>query len=94
MGFFQVKPVVSSLPLVPFVTGGMLETPSVSGIKRKSGSPLREQEVLADDNLGLVTVEIVAGDESSKVRVKVSIHFEQVNHFNSEFTFMWSQEIS
>lgn len=66
----DVKPVVSSLPLVPFVTGGMLETPSVSGIKRKSGSPLREQEVLADDNLGLVTVEIVAGDESSKVRVK------------------------
>lgn len=46
--------------------------PIVSGVKRKMGSPLRETEVLTDDNhLGLVTVEIVAGDEGSKVHVKV-----------------------
>ncbi|XP_063225105.1 transcription initiation factor TFIID subunit 2 [Bacillus rossius redtenbacheri] len=39
--------------------------------KRKASSPLRETELITDDNnLGLVTVEIVAGDEGSKVRVK------------------------
>jgi hypothetical protein len=67
----QVKPVV---PLIPFVSpsSGMESVPSMSGPKRKAGSPLRENEVLTDDNhLGLVTVEIVAGDEGSKVNVKV-----------------------
>lgn len=66
----EVKPV---LPLIPFVSpsSGMESVPSMSGPKRKAGSPLRETEVLTDDNhLGLVTVEIVAGDEGSKVNVK------------------------
>jgi len=50
----------------------MESVPSMSSLKRKAGSPLRETEVLTDDNhLGLVTVEIVAGDEGSKVNVKV-----------------------
>nr|CAD7573934.1 unnamed protein product [Timema californicum] len=63
--------------IVPFVSGGfdtdVPSTPTTSGsLKRKASSPLmRETEVLTDDNnLGLVTVEIVAGDEGSKVRVK------------------------
>jgi len=66
-----VKPV---LPLIPFVSpsSGLESVPSVSGPKRKAGSPLRETEVLTDDNhLGLVTVEIVAGDEGTKINVKV-----------------------
>nr|CAD7452252.1 unnamed protein product [Timema tahoe] len=64
--------------IVPFVSGGfdtdVPSTPTTSGsLKRKASSPLmRETEVLTDDNnLGLVTVEIVAGDEGSKVRVKI-----------------------
>ena len=67
----QVKPI---LPLIPFVSpsSGVESVPSMSGPKRKAGSPLRETEVLTDDNhLGLVTVEIVAGDEGSKVNAKV-----------------------
>nr|CAD7424617.1 unnamed protein product [Timema monikensis] len=63
--------------IVPFVSGGfdtdVPSNPTTSGsLKRKASSPLmRETEVLTDDNnLGLVTVEIVAGDEGSKVRVK------------------------
>lgn len=66
-----MKPV---LPLIPFVNASndMESGPSASGLKRKAGSPLRETEVMTDDNnLGLVTVEIVAGDEGSKVNVKV-----------------------
>ena len=43
-------------------------------LKRKATSPLmlsREPEVMpADDNLELITVEVVAGDEA-KVRIKV-----------------------
>jgi hypothetical protein len=55
----------------------MESVPSMSGPKRKAGSPLRETEVLTDDNhLGLVTVEIVAGDEGSKVNVKVQRTFQ------------------
>jgi len=50
----------------------MDSVPSMIGPKRKAGSPLRETEVLTDDNhLGLVTIEIAAGDEGSKVNVKV-----------------------
>lgn len=66
-----MKPV---LPLIPLVnaSSNVESVPSASGLKRKGGSPLRETEVLTDDNhLGLVTVEIVAGDEGSKVNVKV-----------------------
>ncbi|KAJ8890498.1 hypothetical protein PR048_010007 [Dryococelus australis] len=53
------------------------EQPSTSGLaqKRKASSPVRETELITDDNnLGLVTIEIVAGDEGSKVRVKVSTY--------------------
>jgi hypothetical protein len=66
-----VKPV---LPRIPFISpsSGVESVPSMSGPKRKAGSPLRETEVLTDDNhLGLVTVEIVAGDEGNKANIKV-----------------------
>ncbi|XP_067013693.2 transcription initiation factor TFIID subunit 2 [Anabrus simplex] len=67
----EMKPI---LPLVPFVPASDPDEPIVTGVKRKASSPLRETaEVLTDDNhLGLVTVEIVAGDEGNKVRVKES----------------------
>jgi hypothetical protein len=66
-----VKPVVTPTPLSN-ISSNVESVSSASGQKRKAGSPLRETEVLTDDNhLGLVTVEIVAGDEGSKVNVKV-----------------------
>ena len=67
------------LPVIPFISAStdIDCMPSTSGVKRKAGSPLRETEVLTDDNhLGLVTVEIVAGDEGNKVHVKVIIRFK------------------
>ncbi|GLH06390.1 Transcription initiation factor TFIID subunit 2 [Gryllus bimaculatus] len=49
----EVKP----LPPAPmFVPASDVDIPSISGVKRKASSPLRETEVLTDDNnLGLVT---------------------------------------
>ncbi|KAJ4440026.1 Transcription initiation factor TFIID subunit 2, partial [Periplaneta americana] len=70
----QERDVKPPLPLIPFVSASSdmdIGPPPSGPLKRKAGSPLRETELLTDDNhLGLVTVEIVAGDEGSKVHVK------------------------
>ena len=58
------------------------------GSKRKATSPLimsREPEVMStDDNLELITVEVVAGDEG-KVRIKVRFHCILFSHGNKTF---------
>lgn len=54
----DIKPVIENM-----------EVNNVSGLKRKAASPLKEPELVTDD-LGVVTVEVVAGDEASKVRIK------------------------
>lgn len=65
----EIKPLLPPAPL--FVPASDIVLPPIGTLKRKQTSPLRETEVLTDDNnLGLVTVEIVAGDEGNKVRVK------------------------
>lgn len=59
-----------------------MEVTNVTGLKRKAASPLKEPELVTDD-LGVVTVEVVAGDEASKVRIKVvfvSLHIMYYVH--------------
>ncbi|XP_075220832.1 TATA-box binding protein associated factor 2 [Lycorma delicatula] len=61
-------------PLVPFssssgpVTAVVPPIAATPGIKRRAASPLKEAELVTDD-LGVVTVEVVAGDEA-KGRIK------------------------
>lgn len=68
-------------PLVPF-SSSISSIPSVIPtvassvpIKKRPASPLKEAELVTDD-LGVVTVEVVAGDEAK--RIKVSFLFKSI----------------